>query len=224
MITSESPAIQTRSFFFGEKAGFRGGAGVAGFGFAVEARGVLVVVEVAGAAVAGGSPRSVSISSLPDLPTAAWTRDSSARPVIIYAMGTHGLGSSCAPSKQFDMNADYEAPNVAAALKAFHHIPAFAAVLAIGQDFLHQGDAHGSSLADQVAGVQAALLLGGFFPPPTTFAFVLTRVHWTGARLAADRDEAAFVQLVERHIALANVRPDFRRAPVGQRIGFEQNT
>ncbi|MNT71153.1 hypothetical protein D3C72_2096120 [compost metagenome] len=32
---------------------------------------------------------------------------------------------------------------VAAALQALHHIPALAAVLAVGQDLLHQGDAHG---------------------------------------------------------------------------------
>ncbi|MFT3857483.1 MAG: lipase family protein [Aquabacterium sp.] len=38
--------------------------------------------------------------------------------VIMYAMGTHGLGNDCAPSKQMVSGNDYEAANVAAALKA----------------------------------------------------------------------------------------------------------
>jgi hypothetical protein len=70
VITSESPAIQIRSFFLGENAGFCGGAGVVGFGFFVVAREV-VVTGVVVTAVLGGSPRSVSMSSLPDLPIVA---------------------------------------------------------------------------------------------------------------------------------------------------------
>lgn len=51
------------------------------------------------------------------VPTAPWS-GGGARPVILYAMGTHGMGSDCAPSKQMALDKDYEAFNVAAALKA----------------------------------------------------------------------------------------------------------
>lgn len=39
-------------------------------------------------------------------------------PIILYAMGTHGLGNDCAPSKQLATGAEYENANIAAALKA----------------------------------------------------------------------------------------------------------
>lgn len=38
--------------------------------------------------------------------------------VILYAVGTHGLASKCAPSKQLAAGTDYENANIAAALKA----------------------------------------------------------------------------------------------------------
>lgn len=38
--------------------------------------------------------------------------------IISYAVGTHGLAPTCAPSKQFDMGIDYENANIAAALQA----------------------------------------------------------------------------------------------------------
>jgi dienelactone hydrolase len=40
------------------------------------------------------------------------------RPVILYAVGTHGLGSDCSASKQLASGNDYEIGNINAALKA----------------------------------------------------------------------------------------------------------
>ncbi len=51
------------------------------------------------------------------VPTAAWT-GSGARPVLNYAVGTHGLAQDCAPSRQFAQGSDYENANIAAALAA----------------------------------------------------------------------------------------------------------
>lgn len=58
-----------------------------------------------------------AVSGTVIVPTAAWTGAGS-RPVVIYAIGTHGLASSCAPSRQFEVGKDYEAANMVAALKA----------------------------------------------------------------------------------------------------------
>lgn len=51
------------------------------------------------------------------VPTAAWTGGGE-RPVISYAVGTHGLAQRCAPSLQMSQGKDYESANIAAALKA----------------------------------------------------------------------------------------------------------
>ena len=51
------------------------------------------------------------------VPTAAWT-GSGDRPVISYAVGTHGLAQPCAPSLQLAGGTDYETANINAALKA----------------------------------------------------------------------------------------------------------
>lgn len=51
------------------------------------------------------------------VPTAAWT-GSGARPVIDYAVGTHGLAEDCAPSRQMAQGTDYENANIAAAIAA----------------------------------------------------------------------------------------------------------
>ena len=48
---------------------------------------------------------------------AAWT-GSGPRPVVLYAVGTHGLAQGCAPSMQLAAGTDYENANIAAALKA----------------------------------------------------------------------------------------------------------
>ena len=54
-------------------------------------------------------------------PATAWTGEGP-RPVIIYAVGTHGMGKSCSPSKQFAAGADYEGANIALALKAGYSV------------------------------------------------------------------------------------------------------
>jgi len=51
------------------------------------------------------------------VPTAAWA-GTGTRPIISYAVGTHGLAQPCAPSLQMAGGTDYEAANIAAALKA----------------------------------------------------------------------------------------------------------
>lgn len=50
------------------------------------------------------------------VPTAPYT-GTGARPVILYAVGSHGLAQGCAPSRQFETGTDYENANIAAALK-----------------------------------------------------------------------------------------------------------
>lgn len=51
------------------------------------------------------------------VPTAPWT-GTGERPVISYAVGTHGLAQRCAPSQQMAAGTDYENANIVAALKA----------------------------------------------------------------------------------------------------------
>lgn len=51
------------------------------------------------------------------VPKTAWS-GSGERPVIDYAVGTHGLAQSCAPSLQLAGGTDYEAANIAAVLNA----------------------------------------------------------------------------------------------------------
>ncbi|CAH0351492.1 lipase family protein [Aquabacterium sp. CECT 9606] len=51
------------------------------------------------------------------VPTTAWS-GTGTRPTVSYAVGTHGLAQNCAPSLQMVGGSDYEAANIAAALKA----------------------------------------------------------------------------------------------------------
>lgn len=62
-----------------------------------------------------GKPNAVSGTVL--VPTAAWS-GAGARPVILYAVGTQGLATNCAPSRQFEVGSEYENANINAALKA----------------------------------------------------------------------------------------------------------
>lgn len=62
-----------------------------------------------------GAPNVVTGTVI--VPTATWS-GGGARPIISYAVGTHGLAQSCAPSLQLVSGKDYEAANIAAALKA----------------------------------------------------------------------------------------------------------
>lgn len=51
------------------------------------------------------------------VPTKAWS-GSGTRPIVSYAVGTHGLANSCAPSLQLARGTDYETANISAALAA----------------------------------------------------------------------------------------------------------
>ncbi len=55
------------------------------------------------------------------VPATLWT-GSGARPVIAYAVGTHGLAQSCAPSVQLAKGSDYEAANIVAAVGAGYSV------------------------------------------------------------------------------------------------------
>ena len=52
------------------------------------------------------------------VPTKAWSNIFQARPIVSYAVGTHGLAQPCAPSQQLAAGTDYENANIAAALNA----------------------------------------------------------------------------------------------------------
>jgi hypothetical protein len=60
-----------------------------------------------------GAPNVVSGTVI--VPAAAWS-GSGLRPVVGYAVGTHGLAQGCAPSLQMAQGTDYENANIAAAL------------------------------------------------------------------------------------------------------------
>jgi hypothetical protein len=62
---------------------------------------------------AQGLPNVVSGTVI--VPSAAWT-GTGLRPVVGYAVGTHGLAQGCAPSVQMAQGTDYENANIAAAL------------------------------------------------------------------------------------------------------------
>jgi hypothetical protein len=55
--------------------------------------------------------------------------------------------------------------------------------------------------------MEAAFFLGGFFPPPAAFTFMLARQDRTGAGLAADADKAFLMQFVVRRLGHTDVIP-----------------
>lgn len=55
------------------------------------------------------------------VPSALWL-SLTPRPVMSYAVGTHGLAQKCAPSMQLAAGTDYENANIVAALKAGHAV------------------------------------------------------------------------------------------------------
>src|SRR5574337_1790682 len=65
-----------------------------------------------------------------------------------------------------------------------------------------------------VAGVQAALFLGGVFPPPSGLALVLTGKDRARAGLATDGNESPLVQGIVRDAVRVDVGPNLLRAPV----------
>lgn len=79
------------------------------------------------------------------VPTAAWT-GTGARPVILYAVGTQGLATNCAPSRQFATGSEYENANINAALKAGY------AVLVTDYAGYLTGDAGSTYLSGQSQG------------------------------------------------------------------------
>src|SRR5690554_1160578 len=79
-----------------------------------------------------------------------------------------------------------------------------------------------AGFANQVAGMQTTLFMGGFLPPPAAFALVLAGQYRAGAGLAADADKALFVQAVVGGFCHADVVPDFFRGPVRQRVELHQ--
>jgi hypothetical protein len=70
--------------------------------------------------------------------------------------------------------------------------------------------------------VEPALLVGGVFPPPPTFALLLIGQDGTRAWLAADAHEAALVQLVVGYVVAADVVPDLGGALVRERVELDQ--
>ena len=70
--------------------------------------------------------------------------------------------------------------------------------------------------------MEAALLVRRFLPPPAAFALVLAGEDSPGARLAAQRDEAALVQRIEGHPQGADRQPHIVAAAVGQRVPLDQ--
>src|SRR5580704_11991264 len=73
-----------------------------------------------------------------------------------------------------------------------------------------------------VGDMQAAFLVLRLLPPPAPGAFRLTRHDGAGARRATDRQEAALMQCITRHVVGAH---EFARAfarPIEQRIDFDQ--
>jgi hypothetical protein len=55
------------------------------------------------------------------IPTQAWSGTGN-RPIMSYAVGTHGLAQGCAPSLQIAAGSDYENANIVAALKAGYSV------------------------------------------------------------------------------------------------------
>src|SRR3954451_18351248 len=66
--------------------------------------------------------------------------------------------------------------------------------------------------------VHAALLGRIRLPPPAAGAVVLALADRARARRAADRRVTLRVQPVNRHVVLAEIRPDFALRPLGERI------
>src|SRR5579871_4615034 len=66
------------------------------------------------------------------------------------------------------------------------------------------------------------LLLLGLLPPPAAGALRLVRLNCARAGGAADREEAAIVQSIVRHIVLAHEVPDAIARPVEKRVELEQ--
>lgn len=93
------------------------------------------------------APNAVSGTVI--LPSAAWT-GSTPRPVMVYAIGTHGLAQGCAPSRQLEVGKEYEAANMVAALKAGYAVlvPDYAGYLNGQQATYLAGQSQGQAVLD----------------------------------------------------------------------------
>src|SRR3954464_169964 len=85
-----------------------------------------------------------------------------------------------------------------------------------------QREAAVGACVNSVVAVQSAFLFFVLFPPPAAGALGLARRHRARAGRAADREEAAIVQLVVGNIVLADELEDALARPVQQRIDLEQ--
>ena len=80
------------------------------------------------------------------------TGGTTARSVVAYAVGTHGLAQNCSPSKQLAAGTDYEAANIAAAIKAGYAvlISDYAGYTTGGTPTYMSGKSQGNALLDLV--------------------------------------------------------------------------
>src|SRR5262249_1873483 len=70
--------------------------------------------------------------------------------------------------------------------------------------------------------MQTAFFRTGAFPPPAAGPNGLSGRNRARAGGATDARIAAVVQGVIRHLACANIGPDFLSAPVGERVEFQE--
>src|SRR5690606_39878112 len=74
----------------------------------------------------------------------------------------------------------------------------------------------------KVAGVQAALLGVGAFPPPAARARVLALTHGPGTGFAPDGGVALVVQGVVGNVEFADRAPDVLQTPAHERVELDQ--
>src|SRR5580704_11171334 len=80
----------------------------------------------------------------------------------------------------------------------------------------------GARRASVMGDVQAAFLLLRLLPPPAPGTLRLTRHDGTGARRAADRQKAALMQRIARHVIGAHEFARVLACPIEQRIDLDQ--
>src|SRR5580700_2974113 len=76
--------------------------------------------------------------------------------------------------------------------------------------------------ARRIGDVQAAFLVLRLLPPPAPGTLRLTRHDGTGARRAADRQKAALMQRIARHVIGAHEFARVLACPIEQRIDLDQ--
>src|SRR5580692_3627329 len=84
---------------------------------------------------------------------------------------------------------------------------------------------HGLAAASgrrDVPDVQPALPFGGFFPPPSSGAFMFTGQNGARARLTSNRDEPALMECVVGNRVVSDVLPCVRRGPPREGIQLDE--